>query len=60
VLFRSQAAGYVDKVLRGTSPGELPVQQASTFELVVNMQSAKVLSLRIPQTILARADEVIE
>jgi putative ABC transport system substrate-binding protein len=46
--------------LRGTSPGELPVQQASTFELVVNMQSAKVLSLRIPQTILARADEVIE
>ena len=58
-LFR-QAAGYVDKVLRGTSPGELPVQQASTFELVVNMQAAKALGLRIPHTILARADEVIE
>jgi ABC-type uncharacterized transport system substrate-binding protein len=58
-LFR-QAAGYVDKVLRGTSPGELPVQQASTFELVVNMQAAKALGLRIPHAILARADEVIE
>jgi putative tryptophan/tyrosine transport system substrate-binding protein len=58
-LFR-QAAGYVDKVLRGTAPGELPVQQASTFELVVNTHTAKTLGLRIPQTILARADEVIE
>jgi putative ABC transport system substrate-binding protein len=58
-LFR-QAAGYVDKILRGASPGELPVQQAATFELLINLTAAKTLGLTIPPMILARADEVIE
>jgi len=58
-LFR-QAADYVDKVLKGTRPGELPVQQATTFELLVNLNAAKTLGLTIPRTILARADEIIE
>ena len=58
-LFR-QAAGYVDKILKGASPGELPVQQAATFELLLNLTAAKALELTIPSMILARADEVIE
>jgi putative ABC transport system substrate-binding protein len=58
-LFR-QAAEYVDTVLKGTAPGELPVQQAATFELVINMRVAKALALTIPPVLLARANEVIE
>src|SRR5262249_38219618 len=58
-LFR-RAADYMDKILRGTSPGALPVQQATTFQLVVNMRVAKALGIAIPSTVLARADEVIE
>jgi putative ABC transport system substrate-binding protein len=58
-LFR-QVAGYVDRILRGQSPGELPVQQAATFTLLVNLIAAKALGLTIPPMILARADEVIE
>jgi putative ABC transport system substrate-binding protein len=57
-LFR-QAAGYADKILRGASPGELPVQQATTFRLLVNLTAAKALGLTIPPVILSRA-EVIE
>jgi len=58
-LFR-QAATYVDKVLRGTKPGDLPVQQASKFKMVVNLKTAEALGLTVPPMILAQADEVIE
>jgi putative ABC transport system substrate-binding protein len=58
-LFR-QAAGYADRILRGASPSELPVQQAAIFRLLVNLTAAKGLGLTIPPKILARADEVIE
>jgi ABC-type uncharacterized transport system substrate-binding protein len=58
-LFR-QAAVYADKILRGANPGDLPVQQASKFKMVVNLKTAEALGLTIPPLILAQADEVIE
>ena len=55
-----RSANFIDKIIKGTKPGDIPIEQPTTFELVVNMKTAKALGLKFPNSILVRATKVIE